>query len=150
MGRRRVAREYALQFLYGLDFISAQEESQGSIQEYLASHSSEQASVLSFAEVIIRGVCAMLSDIDALIQRVAEKWDIDRMAVIDKAILRIAIYELLDQPTTPTAVIINEAIEIAKKYSTADSASFINGILDKIAREKRKGTASTVPNNNET
>lgn len=89
----------------------------------------------AFTEDIITGTLKHLGELDPLLQKVAEKWALSRMASIDRNILRFAAYEILHRKDIPDAVTINEALEIAKKYSTADSASFINGILDKVAKE---------------
>lgn len=139
MGKRRLAREYALEFLYGIEFFNKDDNmTEEPLKDFLQRHSNEDSAVMDFAKVLITGTLKHLGEIDRLIQETAERWNIDRMAVIDKTILRIATYELLYHPETPPAVIINEALEIAKKYSTADSSSFINGILDPIAKDKRK------------
>lgn len=146
MGKRRKARECALQFLYRLDFIpgDAGQVSEG-FKSFIDDHSCQEGIDLPFAEDLIKGTVESLSEIDGLIQRAAQRWNIDRMAMIDKTILRIGIYELLRYPQTDSAVIINEALEIAKRYSTAESSSFINGILDRIARQNRKEEALPPP-----
>ncbi len=138
MGKRRKARERALQYLYRLDLLPTEPRL---IPEELNTLTTENGNTIDqpFAEDLISGVIANLPQIDGLIQGAAERWEIGRMAMIDKTILRIGVYEILCHKETDTAVIINEALEIAKRYSTADSASFINGILDKIARQERRG-----------
>jgi N utilization substance protein B len=138
MGKRRKARERVLQCLYRLDLIPASAEQLSETLRALSDIDNKTID-LPFAEDLINGVIANLQQIDGLIQRAAEHWDIDRIAMIDKAILRIGVYEILYHKDTDTPVIINEALEIAKRYSTADSTSFINGVLDRIARQQRQG-----------
>ena len=87
-----------------------------------------------FATALTSGVAANLDRIDPLIAEAAEHWRIERMAVMDRIILRLAVYEFLDQPQTPGRVIINEALELARTFSTDDAVRFINGILDGIRR----------------
>ncbi|MDI6729841.1 MAG: transcription antitermination factor NusB [Thermodesulfovibrionales bacterium] len=139
--KRRKAREYALQFLYRIDFINNSKK-KGNLSEYReslelfwADTDEKDPDTKAFAEDIITGTIENLKEIDPLIQKVAKKWKISRMASIDRNILRFATYELLFRKDIPNAVTINEALEIAKKYSTSESAAFINGILDKIAKE---------------
>ena len=88
-----------------------------------------------FARDLIRGVIDNAPAVDAKIVEVAENWDIHRMAVVDRNVLRIATHELLFMPDIPPKVSINEAIDLAKKFSTAESGSFVNGILDKIRQQ---------------
>jgi N utilization substance protein B len=143
--KRRDAREYALQFLYRIDFITISAENSNktkgisnikdSLEVFWSDADEKDPDIKAFAEDIILGTIKNLKEIDPLIQKIAEKWKISRMASIDRNILRFAAYELLFRKDIPVAVTINEAIEIAKKYSTAESAAFINGILDKIANE---------------
>lgn len=146
--KRRKAREYALQFLYRIDFVDVPSsgnsltsnisELRDAIAEFWTETPEQSADVKSFAEDIIYGTIKNLDEIDSLIGKAAEKWALTRIASIDRNILRFAIYELLFRPDIPTAVTINEALEIAKKYSTADSAAFINGLLDKIAKQSSR------------
>jgi N utilization substance protein B len=140
--KRRKAREYALQFLYRIDFVTQNSklktqnsEFKDSLEAFWADTGEKDADTKAFAEAIISGTIKNLKGIDPLIQKVAKKWKISRMASIDRNILRFATYELLFRNDIPNAVTINEALEIAKKYSTSESAAFINGILDKIAKE---------------
>lgn len=148
--KRRKAREYALQFLYRIDFINMPEE-EGStaapaeksriadgLELFWKETSEEDPDIRSFTEDIVSDTIKHLDEIDAVIQRVAEKWKLSRIANVDRNIMRFAAYELLYRSDIPDAVSINEALEIAKKYSAAESASFINGILDKIAKEYKK------------
>jgi len=88
-----------------------------------------------FSEGLIRGVLEHLKDIDATIVRFAKNWDLHRIAVVDRNVLRLAIYEMQQRQDIPPIVSINEAVDIAKKFSTEDSGKFVNGILDKIKGE---------------
>ncbi len=90
--------------------------------------------VRKFAEDLVRGTLNRLDDIDAMIEKVTENWLLKRMAAVDRNILRFAAYELLYRKDIPPAVTINEAIEIAKKFSSTESAPFINGVLDKLSK----------------
>jgi len=93
--------------------------------------------VHSFATQLVRGASGNLAEIDALIAEHSEHWDIDRMPTIDRSILRLAAYELLYRDDIPPKVAINEAVELAHKYSTPDSGKFINGVLDKLIIRKQ-------------
>ncbi len=94
-----------------------------------------RAEVPQFANQLVRGVIARLADIDLTISRHTEHWRISRMAVVDRNILRIAAYEFLYETETPRPVVINEALEIARRFSTPEATQFINGVLDAIKRE---------------
>jgi len=134
-----------LQFLYRIDFlgISSGDSKKSEIlsklkndlETFWAGTDEKDPEVRAFAEDLIVGSITNLEEIDTLIQKAAEKWRLLRMASIDRNILRFSTYELLYRKDIPDAVTINEAIEISKKYSTLESASFINGILDKISKE---------------
>jgi len=91
--------------------------------------------VCDFAEDLLRGVIGNLPEIDAKIRGLADNWDFERLAVVDRNILRLAIYEMFYRPEIPPVVSINEAIEIAKKFSTAESGAFVNGLLDKVKKD---------------
>lgn len=130
--RRRKAREYALQFLFQYDFIGKRPDRKD-LDEFWTDREGD-AEVREFTEDIIFGTIDRLPEIDEAIQKAAEHWVLQRMAAVDRNILRCAAYELLFRKDIPSTVTINEAIEIAKKYSAVESAPFINGILDKIAK----------------
>jgi N utilization substance protein B len=90
--------------------------------------------VREFATRLFEGSVARLKEIDELIQSHAENWRLSRMAAVDRNILRLAVYELLSEEKTPSTVVINEALEVARKFSTHESAQFVNGILDSIRK----------------
>lgn len=95
--------------------------------------------------VLVDGVTQRRVELDALITRFARGWSIDRMPSLDRCVLRMAIFELLERLEVPTAVILDEAVELAKVYSTDDSGRFVNGVLSAVAREVRPPTPQPVP-----
>ena len=127
MTRRTRGREIALQVLYQADLnpgLAPQE-----IRRFIERRLLGDAKLCEFTRSLIAGVQAHQGRIDALISEVAENWRIDRMAAIDRNILRLGAYEMLYCPDVPTKVAINESLELAKRYSTAQSSRFVNGIL---------------------
>jgi N utilization substance protein B len=91
--------------------------------------------VREFANQLFEGSVQRMKDIDKIIQRHTKHWRLNRMAAVDRNILRLAVFELLSPGRTPCTVVINEALEIAKKYSTVESAQFVNGVLDSIRKD---------------
>jgi N utilization substance protein B len=138
MGLRRDAREAAIQFLYQID-THRPEKIDTALTEFWA-QSDVSKNVRGFAEVLVRGAMEKMPEVDAKIRTLADNWDFERLAVVDRNILRLAIYEMLFCPDIPPVVSINEAIEIAKKFSTADSGKFVNGILDRVKTELLRPT----------
>lgn len=134
MSNRRKLRECGIQILYGLDFYDLQPES--ALATYDTHFDGNSADDV-FLGKIIEGVHGKKEDIDDLIRQFSTNWRLERMAIVDRNILRMATFELLHLPDVPRKVCINEAIEVAKKYGGDDSPSFINGILDRIALEIR-------------
>ena len=130
--KRRKAREHALQILYQLD-IKKERPSSSVLKNFWIEYNPDEE-VKLFAEEIVKGTFKHLAKINQLIHKCAKNWSLDRMAVVDRNVLRMAVYEILYRLDIPTSVTINEAIEIAKKYGTDESGSFVNGILDSIAR----------------
>lgn len=130
--KRRKGREYAFQFLFQFDFTGKMPDKRDFEQFWTDKDGDPE--VKEFAEDIVYGTISHLAEIDTEIKKAAEHWVLERMAAADRNILRSAAYELLFRKDIPSVVTINEAIEIAKRYSTGDSASFINGILDTIAK----------------
>ena len=139
MGKRRKGREVALQFLYQLDLHGAGDPAPHE-DEFWGQHPVDP-DTRSFADSLVRGTKQHQGKTDQLITQYAEHWDLDRMAVVDRNILRLAVHALLWQPDVPPKVAINEAIELAKKFGTADSSRFINGLLDRILKEHRPASA---------
>ena len=140
MRARTKAREYALQLLYQLDL--TKEPSSDALAHFWSDHQAE-AEIRQYAETLVMGTSAHAAQIDALIVKVADNWDLRRMAVVDRNILRLGTYELLCQEEVPAKVIINEAVELAKKFGDVDSGKFVNGILDKIHKTEARPPSST-------
>jgi N utilization substance protein B len=134
--KRRQAREYALQILFQIDF-TEKKVGRRELDEFW-SDKKENREIREFAEELVKGTLEKLEDIDALIEKLAENWILGRMAAVDRNILRFAAFEILYRRDIPSAVTINEALEIAKKYSSSESAPFLNGVLDRLAKEAEK------------
>ncbi len=157
MGKRREARERAVQFLFQHD-LNPPEDLKAALEQFwetqraaaiaeekgaatwgqpveLPPPSPEEASVRLFADPLIQGALAHREEADALIKKHARNWELHRIAAVDRNILRLAIYEMLHRDDIPPVVSINEAVDIAKKFSTQDSGKFVNGILDKVKGE---------------
>jgi transcription antitermination factor NusB len=132
--KRSRARELALHALYQLDLRGPEVIEE--LSHYIDENAGEPG-VRVFALELFNGCRERRDELDAHIQRVAENWDIRRMAVVDRNVLRLASYELLFTNDVPPKVAINEAIDLAKRYSTADSGAFVNGILDRIHLDHR-------------
>jgi N utilization substance protein B len=133
MGLRRDGREAAIQFLYQLDTYRP-----ANMEEALTAfwkQNEEPKNVRDFADGLLRGALEKMPEIDAKIRTLADNWDFERLAAVDRNILRLAVYEMLFCPEIPPVVSINEAIEIAKKFSTAESGKFVNGLLDRVKKE---------------
>lgn len=138
MKSRRAAREKAFHILYSVDVIGEKgEEAKNKIIEYHLA-SVPDGKEKEYLIDTVRGVLRYKGEIDELISRVSENWKLDRMSVVDRNILRIAVYEMLYRGDIPVKVSINEAIELAKKFGEIDSPSFVNGVLDGIAKVLRK------------
>jgi len=134
--KRRKAREYALQLLFQID-IRKEKPSATVLKHFWAEYEPDEE-VRAFAEEIVKGTYKHLAKINDLIHQCAKNWSLDRMAVVDRNVLRMAAYEILYRIDIPTSVTINEAIEIAKKFGTDESGAFVNGILDRVARTTGK------------
>lgn len=133
MGARRKARELALQMLYENDVAGT------APREMFARASDLQTApeaTRAFAEHLVAGTLAHRDDLDAIITKQADNWRLSRMPVVDRNILRLALFELLHEPGTPHPVVIDEALEIAKRFSTPRSSQFINGILDGVLKAR--------------
>ena len=138
MRQRTRARVYALQILYQIDITG---DPVDDVLEQFWRDAERSPEVRGFATQLVKGASKNLEEIDALIVQRSEHWKLSRMPAIDRSILRLGIYELLYRDDIPPKVAINEAVELAKNYSTPDSGKFINGILDKlIIRERTSST----------
>ena len=129
MRRRSKARDLALKFLYQIDI--TKEDSSCALAHFWQQHKVRKP-IREFTTQIIRGTLTNLAQIDSVISKYAENWQLKRMAVIDRNILRLASFELLFLEDIPPKVSINEAVELAKKFGDVESGRFVNGILDKI------------------
>ena len=132
MGKRRSSRELALKFLYQFEL------NKGDLDEQIIlflERNPSQKDVESFMKDLVVSLIDKMKEIDETIQKYSDHWVLNRMAVIDRNILRIGTCELLFSFSTPPKVVINEAIDIAKKYGNEDSPQFINGILDRVYKE---------------
>jgi len=157
MGKRREARERAIQFLFQHD-LNPPENLQAALDQFWESQrgaaiaeekgvanwgqpvelpppTTEEAAVRLFADPLIQGTLQYRAEADEIITKHAKNWDLHRIAAVDRNILRLAIFEMLHRDDIPPVVSINEAVDIAKKFSTQDSGKFVNGILDKIKGE---------------
>ena len=136
MGTRRQAREWAVQLLFELDF-----NSDGALEKVFAAFWSDKEAdtgTRQFAEALVSGVRQNLARIDETIKGVAEHWDIRRMPVLDRNVIRLGVYELLFMLDIPPAVTINEAVDLAKYFSSHESGRFVNGILDRIRKDLKR------------
>lgn len=133
MGVRRRARECALQMLFQFDL--AKPTLPELLKTYWEELNDTGVDAQEFATNLTLGVIAHLDEVDALIRRRTEHWRISRMAVVDRNLLRLAVYEFLYEAETPKTVVINEALEIARRFSTYEATQFVNGILDGIKRD---------------
>ena len=154
MGKRREARERAVQFLFQHD-LNPPEKLDEALEQFwnsqqtaaiaedkgdatwgqkfiLPAPTAEEAEVRTFADPLIRGALEHRNESDTCISKHAKNWELHRIAAVDRNILRLAIYEMLHREDIPPVVSINEAVDIAKKFSTQDSGKFVNGILDKV------------------
>ena len=132
MGSRRAAREYALQILYQWDL--RRDNLDKSIAIFWEVTKVED-DVRAFADRLVNGTVEHLESIDQLIERHSKNWRLERMETLDRNLLRMAAQELLHEGETPAMVVIDEAIEIARRFSTRESPQFINGLLDSIYKE---------------
>jgi N utilization substance protein B len=131
MGRRRKAREETLRILFRLEFENKQIEK--TLDQYWKNKKASEG-IKEYSTWLVNGVISDQAKIDNIIQQVSEHWRISRMALVDRNILRMAVFELLYEENIAPAIVINEAIEIAKKYSGEEAATFVNGILDAIRK----------------
>jgi N utilization substance protein B len=129
---RTRARERALQALYQVDLASA-DPIDALSNAWKSEEEPPEAGSLEYSDALVRGVSAKRAEIDQMIERFSHHWRVDRMARVDRNVLRLAVWELVHQPDVPRKVVLNEAIELAKRFGTEESGAFVNGILDKLA-----------------
>jgi transcription antitermination protein NusB len=129
--KRTKARERAVQALYQLDVAASDLDE--ALARFWRNFEPVEKEVREVAEDLVRGVAAHRLEIDELIEGASAHWRLDRMAKVDRNVLRLAVHELLHRPDVPVKVVINEAIELGKKYGSESSGAFVNGVLDGIA-----------------
>ena len=174
MGLRREARERAVQFLFQYDINPGDEEELAqNLNQFWHTHrlsesgyekgnatwgkmvelpdpTTRDASIRVFAEDLIRGVLEKKDELDVKLQKYLRNWDLTRMAVVDRNVLRMAIYELYYREDIPPVVSLNEAIEIAKRFSTKESGKFVNGLLDRIRQDILRPARTPLKNDSST
>jgi N utilization substance protein B len=133
MGTRRKSRELVLQMLFQSDM--GKQTAEQVTKTFWAQRSDVEDDARGFAEDLFRVANERLPEIDAAIQKHADNWRLERMAAVDRNVLRAGVAEFIGYPKTPKPVIINEALEIARKFSSPESVHFINGVLDSIAKD---------------
>lgn len=132
-GPRRQGREAALQVLYFWEI--GRTEPQAALDAFFAEHQPEaDDEVVAFASRLVLGTVGEVEDLDAIIAQHSHHWRVERLATIDRLILRMAVWELRHDPDTPPAVVMNEALELAREFSTDDAVRFVNGILDSVKK----------------
>ena len=157
MGKRREARERAIQFLFQHD-LNPPEDLAAALEHFWESQraaaiaedkgaanwgvpvelppaTAEELAIRQFADPLIRGTLEHRDEADGIIKKYAKNWELHRIAAVDRNVLRLAIYEMMHRDDIPPIVSINEAVDVAKKFSTQDSGKFVNGILDKVKGE---------------
>lgn len=142
--RRTRAREIAIQLLYQFDLRGERyaDELGVGIDAMVAEDAGDDDEVKTFAQRLVQGTLQQRDVIDARLRSVTRNWNLERMAVVDRNVLRMAMYELMHCADVPPKVTINEAIELGKKFSTANSGGFINGILDRVRIDLEKERAA--------
>lgn len=137
---RRQAREYAIQVLYQLDSSSVPLHVDDALHLFWAHLEPGEASsdARAYCEALVRGVVDQQAQVDGAIQKATQHWRLERMTRVDRNVLRFAVYELLFRRDVPARVVLNEAIEVAKKFGSEESGAFVNGVLDRIARERAR------------
>jgi N utilization substance protein B len=135
MGKRRKARENALQILFQLEFDDTE---LNQVIDSFWKNKNATKEIKEHCRWLVEGIAGHRENIDNVIQSVSENWRIPRMAIVDRNVLRIAVFELLHGEDLAPAIVINEAIEIAKKYSCEEGATFVNGILDAVRKKIQK------------
>jgi N utilization substance protein B len=131
MGSRRKSREFAMQMLYQWEICGY---TPAQVQATFFANQRANAEVEGFARDLFEGAVVNIDRLDRLVREHADNWRLERMAAVDRNILRVALYELLHHPETPAAAVINEALEMARRFSGEGSVEFVNGVLDGIRK----------------
>ncbi len=138
MRKRTLGRESALKVLYQKEMTG--DRSDHALRNFFETQPKLDAELREFIQKLVTGVEINATDLDIRMEAVTENWHVKRMAVIDRNILRMAVYEMMQMPETPPKVVINEAVNLAKKYSQEKSGKFVNGLLDKLMRRIASGS----------
>ena len=133
MGDRRKGRESALQILYQIELTHA--EPGDVFDSFWAQRDDSDSSDRSFAEALVGGALERLESIDAIIESASDKWELHRISRIDLSLIRLAVAELLAFDETPGSVVLDEAVSIAQRFSDENAPAFVNGVLDRVARD---------------
>jgi transcription antitermination protein NusB len=136
MGTRRKSRELALQMLFQSDM--GKQTAEQVRKTFWSERQEMDESVRDFADDIFRIACERSTDIDQIIEKHASNWRMDRMAAVDRNLMRAAVAEFIGWPQTPAPIVINEALEIARKFSSPEAVNFINGVLDSVSKDLGK------------
>lgn len=141
---RRQAREWAVQFLFQTEFNP--ENLEQALTDFWDDEEKKPSERdRTYVNEVVRGVIARQREIDRTISKYTQNWDVDRLGVLDRVVLRVATYEMLFRTDIPPVVSINEAVEIAKAYSGKDSGRFVNGVLDRIQKELSRPSRTNMP-----
>ncbi len=136
MGTRRKSRELAVQMLFQSDM--GKQDAEQVRKTFWSERKEMDEPVRDFADDIFRVAMDRAADIDQIIEKHASNWRMDRMAAVDRNVMRAAVAEFLGFPQTPAPVVINEALEIARKFSSPEAVNFINGVLDSVSKDLAK------------
>ena len=139
---RRLARERALQFLYGLDH--TRYDWQEVLEEFWKENPA-RPSTRAYADKLVRGVCDHRESLDQVIEAALDRWTPDRIGYVERALLRIGVYEMLHEDDVPMNVAINEAIEVAKRFGGEEAPRFVNGVLDRVRRTQEQEAQTPSP-----
>lgn len=134
IGKRRQARENVLKILYQVEILG--DDLNSVLDRYWDASPTFDDTIKKFANELVKGIAERKDELDEVIKNKLKNWNFERVAIIDRNILRMGVYEIMFREDIPDSVSINEAIEIAKKYGDQESSRFINGILDKVAKSK--------------
>lgn len=139
MSTRRKSRETALQILYKADVSGSTEAGNysGEMEKLIPGTEAR-----AYCEELVTGVLARINELDDIIEGCSDNWKVDRMGLVDRNVLRLAVYELVYCPATPFKAVIDEAVELARRYCGEEAGAFINGVLDKVHRQTPPGAVN--------
>lgn len=143
VGSRRVAREHALQMLYQAELAGVGADE--TIRIHFDREPENEAAIRAFAERLVRWTLEHLEEVDSLIAELCHNWSLERLAAIDRNLLRLGVAELRSEPDTPGAVVIDEAVELAREFADSESGSFVNGVLEAARKRLRPVSEGQTP-----